>query len=349
MIYEIFNTNHRKVEIGPYHQELMIPLKLLLEVDGEVIVSCQPVTGFCHRGIEKTLTKLPWGSTVPIASRLDPGVSIFSELAYCMAVEEISQLEVTQRAQVIRRILCELAKISSHLKGLASIAGSVSAVTVVHYISREREKILDVFEAVTGARFFLNTIGFGGVRHNITEGMVDKVLIVCEEIKLKISEYHQTLSNHVNFQERAINVGVLNNKVCNECGVTGPNLLATNLSADGSDAYDRYWFRINETLESIKTIEQQISHLGTLQKDNMEIKGIESISKGESFITIPAPEGELGCYVASDGGDKPMRVQFKTPSVSSLAAFTKVIEGCWLSDLAIVFTSLNISIAEVDK
>ena len=169
-------------EIGPYHGSLPAAMRMSLHLDGEIIVSCNVETGFLHRGLEKACELHPWQAVVSYADHLDPEVAVFGELAVCLAVEEIGDIKVPLRANSIRIILCELSRISAHLAFIVRMAKAVGSETIIHYVLRDREKILDLFELLTGARFSLNFLRFGGVNADVTDGFIERVFEVCEMI-----------------------------------------------------------------------------------------------------------------------------------------------------------------------
>ena len=150
---ELLRTDLTTWEIGPYHGALPGPMRLKLTLDGEIIVSGEAETGFLHRGLEKAIELHGWRSSVVYSDHLDPEAAIFGELALCMAVEEIADYTIPARATSIRTILSELARIGSHMLYIVKVANSVGAETLVHYVLRDRERILDLFELLTGARF----------------------------------------------------------------------------------------------------------------------------------------------------------------------------------------------------
>ncbi len=362
-------------EIGPYHGALPAPMRLQLSLDGEIIASCKVETGFLHRGLEKACELHTWHSTVAYADHLDPEVSLFGELAVCLAVEEIANIEVPKRAQNIRLILSELTRMSAHLYYMVRMAKSVGSETIIHYVLRDREKILDLFELLTGARFSLNFLRFGGVSADVTDGFIERVLETCEIIRIRMKEYNDLFTfNHI-FLKRTAYVGTLPANLVRSCGITGPNARASGISNDVrksnpymgydqieftiplgrgeegylGDVHDRFILRLRELTQSIEILKQLVNAVPGGAFLNRELGKEYVVPAGEAYSRIESSRGLLGCHVVSDGRECPSRIQFRTPTVAVLMAIPKLITGIRIEDLPVVLASLDLGIAEADR
>lgn len=376
---ELFRSDVTQWVIGPYHAALSGPMRISLKLDGEVIVDGVIETGFSHRGLEKSFELHPWISSVAYADRLDSEGSVFAELALCLAVEEICELKVTPRAQAIRLILAELTRISSHLAYLARMARAASAETALHYILRDREKVLDLFELITGSRFNVNFLRFGGVASDVTEGFIERVVEICELVRIRIKEYNDLFSFNHSFLKRTVGVGVITAEQAKRHGVTGPNARASGVSLDYrkgqpglsvptgyekidfeiclgtgdlgvlGDAHDRFLLRLRELSTSIEILRQLAESVPFGEYAATRVTRDFAVPRGEAYARVESARGLLGCYVASDGTDKPARVQFRTPSIASISLLPELLVGSRVEDIPILIASLDLSVSEVDR
>ncbi|MEO5969547.1 MAG: hypothetical protein ABIQ95_06435 [Bdellovibrionia bacterium] len=362
-------------EIGPYHGSLPAPMRMSLSLDGEIIASCKVETGFLHRGLEKTCELHPWQAVISYADHLDPEVAVFGELAVCLAVEEIGDIEIPPRAKSIRIILCELSRISAHLTFIVRMAKAVGSETIIHYVLRDREKILDLFELLTGARFSLNFLRFGGVNADVTDGFIERVLEVCEMIRIRMREYNDLFTFNQGFLNRTSCLAVISPELIRTCGITGPNSRAAGNPFDirknaaylgydeldfevpvgrgegGSigDVHDRFLLRLREITQSMEILKQiaEAVPIGNYINPNIE-KGYV-VPAGEAYSRIESSRGLLGCHVVSDGKSNPSRIQFRPPTLANLMAVSYLVPGIRIEDLPVVLSSLDLGIAEADR
>lgn len=372
---EILRTDALSWQIGPYHAALPGPLRLCLRSEGEVVVHAETETGFLHRGLEKGLEQQAWIATVACTDHLDPEAAVFGEVSFCMAVEEIGRIPVPPRARAVRIILLELARISSHLYFVSRVAASVGAETVVHYVLRDRERILDLFELVSGVRFSLNFLRFGGVAADVTDGFIERVLEVSETIRQRLKEYNDLFTFNHAFLLRSNGVAVLSPELAMSLGVTGPNARASGIGYDlrrsrpylGYEAIDfepavareedgpigdvhaRFMVRLREIAQSIEILKQVCDSTPGGDFASIHVDREFQLPKGEAYARIESARGVLGCYVASDGSGRPARVQFRTSSVASVSTIPALLRGTRTEDIAPILASLDISVAEVDR
>jgi NADH-quinone oxidoreductase subunit D len=382
-VQEILRADATRWEIGPYHGALPGPMRLKLSLDGEIIVTGEVESGFLHRGLEKAMEVHSWRSAITYADHLDPEAALFGELVFALAVEQITGQSIPARAVAIRAILSELSRVSAHMLYMVKVAHSVGAETMVHYVLRDRERVLDLFELLTGARFSLGFLRFGGVRNDVTEGFIERVLEVCELIRTRVKEYNDLFTFNRTFLMRTSKVGVITPELAKKIGLTGPNARASGLAMDVrrahpylnylsqdfdvpvgkgvggavGDSHDRFLVRLREIGESLVILR----HLAeSMPSGDFSCAGVGldaaspedvalSIPRGEAYARIESSRGLLSCHVISDGGERPARVQFGVPSVATLAALPEILKGIWIDDLPVMLASLDISLAEADR
>jgi NADH-quinone oxidoreductase subunit D len=270
------------INMGPQHPSTHGVLRLLLELDGETVVSCTPIIGYLHTGIEKNTEYRTWPQGITFVTRADYLSPFFNELAYCLGVERLLGIEAPPRAQVLRVMFNELNRISSHLVWLATGSLELGAVSMMLYGFREREVILDIFESVTGLRMNHNYIRIGGVIMDIDEDGERKILEFLDEMPRRMDEYETILNDNPIWRERNVGVGILSAEDALAFGVTGPVLRAAGVPADlrkdapysgyetyefdvplrtEADSYARYLIRLEEMRESMKIVAQCLERL----------------------------------------------------------------------------------------
>lgn len=372
---DLQKSNRAIWELGPYHGALPGPMKVRARLDGEVVAALEVETGFVHKGLEKSFEFRSWKSAITYVDRLDPEAAVFGELALCLAVEKISGLKPSPRAQAVRLLVSELSRISAHMHSMAKMAASVGADTVIHYILRDREKILDLFELLTGARFALNFLRFGGLASDVSEGFLERVIEVGELIRTRLKEYNDVFSFNYVFLKRSTGVGILTPAQAIRHGVTGPNARASGVSFDvrrnhpysgyerleinaivgsgefgvAGDAHDRFLVRLREISQSLDMIRQIAEAL-----PDGEYQGIGALEdfappSGEAYVRVESSRGLLGCHLVSDGSSHPCRIQFRVPSVCALSAAQDLLVGTRIEDLPVILASFDLSLAEVDR
>lgn len=378
---ECLQTDVTTWEIGPYHGALPGPMRVRFQLDGEVIIAAKVETGFLHRGLEKAMELHPWEAATVYADHLDSEGAFFGELALCLAVEEIAGIEVPSRAQAIRVVISEIARISSHLVYAARLARSVGAETLVHYVLRDREKLLDLFELLTGARFSLNFSRYGGVAGDVTDGFIERVLEVTDLLRIRQKEYNDLFTFNQTFLKRTRGVGVLTSDDIRNFGVTGPNARASGVAIDirkahpycgfdkidfdalvirgdgidevRGDTHDRFLLRLREISQSLGILRDTVDGIPSgpfcATKPATKPEGPIMIPAGEAYARVESARGLLGCHVISDGKRMPTRVQFRTPTSSHILLVPKLVQGIRIEDFPVFLASLDLSIAEADR
>ena len=270
------------LNMGPQHPSTHGVLRLVLELRGEEVVSCQPVIGYLHTGIEKSIEFRTWVQGVTFVTRMDYLSPIFNETAYCLSVEKLLDVSAPPRAQALRVLMMELNRVSSHLVWLATTGLELGALSMMLYGFREREQILDILEEVTGLRMNHAWVRPGGVSQDMPQGTERKIRDFIDEMRRKTDEYEDLLTANPIWIERTRNIGLLSEQQCLDLGVTGPMLRASGLALDvrkaepycgyeqyefevpvgtGADAYTRYQLRIAEMRESLSIVEQVLDSL----------------------------------------------------------------------------------------
>jgi len=382
------------LNMGPQHPSTHGVLRLLLELDGEVVVTCIPDIGFLHTGIEKNMEVKTYTQALVMTDRMDYLNNLGNNLTYCLAVEKLVELDVPPRAQAVRVILTELQRISSHLVWLATHALDLAAMSVFLYCFRERELILDLFEMVSGQRMMTSYIRPGGLWRDLPPGFEDAVRRFLKAFPARIAEYESMLTKNPLFVDRTRRIGVISAEDALRWGLTGPMLRGSGIGLDfrkaqpysgyeqyefdvptgtHGDTYDRYLVRMAELYQSVRIIQQALDRLpgGPFISSNRKFvppprselgHSMEAVihhfklwtegfpaPKGAVYVATESPRGELGCYLVGDGGPKPYRVHFRTPSFAHLQVLPRLSKGHFVADLVGIIGSADIVLGDADR
>ncbi len=364
-----FQTEEMILNLGPQHPSTHGVLRVVLKIDGEVITAAQPDVGYLHRGTEKLAENRTYPQMLVISDRWDYLSAMSNNLIWCLAVEKLLQIEVPLRGDYLRVIMVELNRIASHLVFFGTYGIDIGAYTPFLHAFREREKILDLFEEVSGARMTYNYIRIGGVMADLPEDWIGKCRSFLEWIKPRFVEYDILLTENPIFKDRTQNIGIISKEDAISYAITGPNLRGCGISFDlrkdepychyqdfkfdvptgkQGDCWDRYWVRIQEMKESVKIVEQALDHLPT-GVPNAKVPRIIRPPVGESYAQLEAPRGVLGIYCLSAGEDKPYRVHVRAPSFINLTILQKILVGMKLADVVAILGSIDIVLGEVDR
>jgi NADH-quinone oxidoreductase subunit D len=276
---EAFSGETMALNVGPSHPTTHGVLRVMMELDGDVIKSARPVIGYLHRGDEKIAENMTYNQFVPYTDRLDYLAPLANNVAYAIAVEKLAQLEVPERCQAIRVLCCELARISSHLLGVGVYGMDAGAWTVFMYTFTQREKLYTLFEELTGARFTTSYTRIGGVARDIPDGWLGRVSDFCDQVLPVLDEVDKLLTRNRIFMDRTEGVGIISKDKALAYGMTGPNLRASGVDLDlrkdrpysgyerydfdvpigtKGDCYDRYLVRGEEIRQSVRIVRQVI-------------------------------------------------------------------------------------------
>lgn len=358
------------LNLGPQHPSTHGVCRLILKVDGEKVVKIDPVIGYLHRGIEKLAENRNYIQFLPLTDRLDYISSMSNNMVYSMAVEELMETEVPERADYIRIMMLELQRLASHLLFVGTFGADVGAWTVLMYGFRERERIIDLLEMVSGGRLAYTYIWPGGVRYDLPDGFLEKCKKTMEDLPKYFEDYKKYFYGNEIFLKRCEGVGVLKSKDAVNLGVTGPVLRASGIAHDvrrddpysiygqfdfkvvtetGGDVLARFNVRINEMYESINIVNQALEQIpGGDYKAKMP--KILKPPQGEVFSRTESPRGELSIHLVSDGiGKNPYRLKIRAPSFCNLSAFSSFAEGDIISNLIANFASIDIVLGGVDR
>ncbi len=356
-----------KLNLGPQHPSTHGVLRLILELDGEKIISCEPDVGYLHRGMEKMAEKLSYIQYLPTVDRIDYLAGFFYSELFCRTIENALEVELSEKVKNIRILLLELNRIASHLLWIGAFLMDLGAVSPFFYAFRERELILQYLEKLTGQRMMYNYFVFGGVRHDIFD--LDEVENISKIIKSKIKDYEDLITENPIFLSRTVDKGVLEPYVALNNGITGVNLRASGVSldfrkfdklynsidfnviiSDKKDSWVRYKARVLEIQESLKIVNQALTKIKTLKFEQTLIKPLNlKLPDGEYYSEIEAPRGLASLYINSDGKDKPYRLKWRTPSYYSVNLLRKLLVDTYLNDAIAISGSLDIILPEVDK
>ena len=368
-VAEKIDTEEFIVNMGPQHPSTHGVCRLLLKMDGEVIVDVVPYVGYLHRSMEKVAENRTYLQYIPLTDRIDYVSAMFCNHVFCLAVEKLAQIQVPERAEYIRVIMDELNRIASHLVWLGTFALDLGAITPFLYCFREREKVLDLLEMVSGQRMTFNYMRFGGVSKDLPPEFIPKTKEFIEYFKPRVDEYEYILTNNPIFLGRTKGVGILDQKTAIDYSVTGPNLRATGLKWDlrkdepysiydrfefdipagtNSDTWDRYMVRIQEMRQANRIVEQALE---SIPEGEIKTKTptVFRPPKGEVYARIESTRGEMGFYIVSDGSTIPYRLKMRTASFSNLAVLPEMSRGWKIADIVAIFASLDVIMPDVDR
>ena len=403
------------VNMGPQHPSTHGVLRLMLELEGETITELRCGIGYLHTGIEKNTEYRTWTQGVTFVTRMDYLSPLYNETAYCLAVEELLGItnDVPERASVIRVMMMELNRISSHMVALGTGALELGAMAPMFFAFRERERVLDIFEMVSGLRMNMAYVRPGGVAQDLPEGSIAKIRELVKDLRKNFKDNETLLVGNTIWIKRTKDVGFLDLAGCITLGVTGPVLRATGMpwdlrktqpycgyenynfdviTTDTCDVYGRFLIRMQELEQSLRIIEQccdkleglegapvmvadkkiawpaqlalgsdglgnSLEHIRQIMGTSMEalIHHFKIVTEGfrvpagQVYVPIESPRGELGAHIVSDGGTRPYRMHFRTPSFSNLQATSAMCEGSLIADVVAAVASIDPVMGDVDR
>jgi NADH-quinone oxidoreductase subunit D len=409
------------LNFGPQHPAAHGVLRLVLEMDGEVIQRADPHVGLLHRATEKLAETKPYVQNVGYMDRLDYVSMMCNEHGYVMAIEKLLGIQPPMRAQYIRVMFDEITRILNHLLWLGAHSLDIGAMTAFLYAFREREDLMDCYEAVSGARMHAKYYRPGGVARDLpghmpqyeasrwrskreveklnearSGSLLDFIADFCQRFPALIDEYETLLTDNRIWKQRTVDIARVSAERAVQLGFTGPMLRGSGVEWDlrkkqpyevydrmdfdvpvgtNGDCYDRYLVRMEEMRQSTRIIEQCIEWLrvnpGPVliedhkvapppreeMKADMEslihhfkffTEGF-SVPAGEAYAALEAPKGEFGCYLVSDGANKPYRLKVRAPGFAHLSAFNEMVQGHMLADVVAVVGTQDLVFGEVDR
>ncbi|MBI3762125.1 MAG: NADH-quinone oxidoreductase subunit D [Chloroflexi bacterium] len=382
------------LNMGPQHPSTHGVLRLILELDGEIVVNAIPDVGYLHTGIEKNMEAKTFTKALVMTDRLDYLNTVGNNFVYCLAIEKLMDVKVPPRAQALRVILAELQRIASHLVWLGTHAADIASQSMLFYCFRERERIMDIFEMVSGQRMMTSYIRPGGVWRDVPAGFEDAVREFVNLLPAKVPDYEALLTKNPIWLDRTVGIGKIDAQTALAWGLTGPSLRGSGVNYDvrkampysgyeqyefevplgtHGDIYDRYLCRMMEFRQSVRIVEQALSKLpkGPVITDDRKVAppprselgtSMEAVihhfklwtegfsaPPGEVYVATESPRGELGVLLAGNGGPKPHRVHFRTPSFVNLSALPILSKDHFVADLVAVIGSIDIVLGDVDR
>jgi NADH-quinone oxidoreductase subunit D len=366
------------MNMGPQHPSAHGVFRAILTLEGETVVAVDAVIGYLHRCHEKLGESLTYVQYPTIASKTDYVAAMTAELAYVLAVEKVGRIDVPPRAQWLRVLVAELQRIASHCLWLGTwcldMGGALGGgATVFLYCMREREMILDLFEALTGARLLYGFHQVGGTRYDLPAGWTEQCRRTVDHIEQRVGEYEAMLEDNAFFLVRTQGVGVISPELAQEVGVSGPLIRGSGIAHDvrrtepyssyeafdfqvpvetAGDCYARYRVRMQEFRQSIRIVRQVLDGLpeGPISsRPGVKSVGQVRIPKGEGYARVESARGEVGLYLIADGGPKPYRMKWRGASFSNLAVLPHIIPGHKVADVVAIMGSVDPVFGEVDR
>jgi len=367
-----FHGDLLEISMGPHHPSTHGVFRMQVTLDGETIVKLKPVFGYLHRNHEKLGENTTYLASMPYTDRLDYLNSMTNNWAYALAVEKLAGQTVPERAEYLRIILAELTRLLNHtcLAGFL-LQDSGAMGTPLMYAFREREKILELFEALSGSRMMCNFQRFGGCRVDASPEWLAAAQTVVDNYGGFLDEFEALLTGNEILMARTQGTGVLTPALAVSASVTGPMLRATGVDYDirkvdayglyarfdfrvplggHGDTYDRYMIRILEMRESLKILQQALRDLpaGPIMDPKAKLRGFRP-KAGEAYGRIEGPKGEIGFYLISDGSPNPYRYRVRPPSFVNLTILEDMCLGQTIADAVIILGSVDIVLGEVDR
>src|SRR5215469_2832887 len=361
-----------EIALGPHHPSTHGVFRMDVVLDGEKVVRLKPVFGYLHRNHEKIAESASYLASMPYTDRLDYICSLTNNWAYALAVEKLAGLQVPERAEYIRIITAELTRLINHTATIGFLMQEMGASgTPLMYAFREREKILDLFESLSGSRMMCNYMRFGGCRVDVSAAWLDGARKVVSGLPKFVDEFEELLTGNEILLARTQGVGVLRPELAVNASVTGPMLRASGVNydirkvdrygiydrfkfrvplGDHGDIFDRYMVRVLEMRESIGILEQALKDVpgGPVMDPKAKIRGFKP-KPGEAYGRIEAPKGELGFYLISTGQPEPYRYRVRPPSLINLTVLEDMCLGHNVADVVLIFGSVDIVLGEVDR
>ena len=363
-------TEGMTLNLGPQHPATHGTLRIVARLDGEQVVWAEPVCGYMHRGKEKLCEVRTYPQINTLVNRIDWLGHFSNEVPFILACEELMGVEAPPRAQWIRTIFFEMARIANLGLFLGDMGVQLGAITPVFYAFRDREYVLNLMESVTGGRFHPNFDRIGGLKEDLPRGWIDECHQAMQRQREFCDEMEDLLVGNEIFQARTRGIGVIPRDVGLEYGVSGANIRASGVDWDlrrdepsplawsevdwkvwthpDGDSFARYWVRLQEVRESTLIVEQLLDGLpsGPIQA---KVPRIIKVPAGEAWVHTENPLGEMGFYVVSKGGLGPFRCKIRTPSFNNISITPWLLRGVYVPDVITILASLYFILGDVDR
>ena len=358
------------LNMGPQHPATHGTLRIVVKLDGEQVVSCEPVMGYMHRGYEKLTEVRTYPQVTTLINRIDWLGSFANEVPFILAAEKLMEIEAPPRAQWIRTILFEMSRIANISLFVGDMALHIGAMTAAFYAFRDREFVLNQIEAVTGGRFHPNFDRIGGLKDDLPKGWIADTKAAMERIRDFCDEMETLVEGNEIFQARTRGIGVIPADVALAYGLSGANLRASGIDWDlrrdqpvglawdevdwnvvthpDGDSFARFWVRLQEIREATSIIDQLCDGLpgGPIMA---KVPRIIKVPEGEAWVATENPLGEMGYYVVSKGDLGPFRVKIRTASFNNVAVVPWVTRGVYVPDVVTILASLYFILGDIDR
>jgi NADH-quinone oxidoreductase subunit D len=366
-----FESDGMTLNMGPQHPATHGTLRIVVQLDGEQVISCEPVMGYMHRGYEKLCEVRTYPQVTTLINRIDWLSHFANEVPFILGAEQLMGVEAPPRAQHIRTIFFEMARIANITLFLGEMGLQLGAMTAAFYAFRDREHVLNLLEAVTGGRFHPNFDRIGGLKDDLPKGWVDECHQVMAKIRRFCDEMEELVMNNEIFEVRTRGIGVIPKNVALGYGLTGANARASGVDLDlrrddpdipmawkhadfkvwthpDGDSFARYWVRLQETRESTKIVDQLLDGLpaGPIMA---KVPRIIKVPAGEAYVQTENPLGWMGFYVVSKGDLGPFRVKIRTASFNNVSIVPWVCKGVYVPDVITILASLYFILGDLDR
>lgn len=364
----MLRTEELLLNVGPQHPSTHGVFRIIVKLDGEVIREAIPVMGYLHRGTEKLAENLNYTQIIPYTDRMDYLSAMTNNYVLVNAVEKLMGLQVPEKAEYLRVIVMEMQRVASHLVWWGTYLLDIGALSPFLFAFVEREKIIDLFTEISGARLTYNYMRVGGVKWDAPDGWIEKVKEFVKQMHGRMDEFDRLVSGNEIFLSRIKGIGQYDAETAINYGLSGANLRCTGVKWDlrkdqpysiydrfqfdvpvgtNGDCYDRYLVRMAEIRQSLRILEQaleQYPYNGEILKAPRAIRP----PAGEVYAGIESPRGEIGCYIVSKGKTEPFRLKFRRPSFVNLQILPKLLVGETMTNLVTILGGIDIVLGEVD-
>ncbi len=369
-------TEDMVLNIGPQHPATHGVLRLRLTLDGERIVSCEPIIGYMHRGVEKLFEVRDYRQIIVLANRHDWLSAFSSELGVVLAVERMLGMEVPERATWTRMLLAELNRVLNHLMFLGSYPLEVGAITPIFYAFRERETIQEVMEEISGGRMHYMFNRVGGLKEDLPAGWLGRVSAAVAAVRTRLPQIEDLIFGNEIFQSRTRGVGVLAPETIAEYGVSGPIARASGVDSDlrrddpylaydelaasgalrvmtreGRDCYARYGMLLDQVKVSLDLADACLDRIGAMPQGpiNVRLPKILKAPEGHTYAWTENPLGVNGYYLVSRGEKTPWRLKLRSASFNNISVLPTMLPGCVVADMVAILGSMFFVVGDIDK
>ncbi len=363
-------TEGMTLNIGPQHPATHGTLRIVAKLDGEQVITAEPVMGYMHRGYEKLAEVRTFPQVTTLINRIDWLGSFANEVPFILAAEQLMEVEAPPRAQWIRTVLFELSRIANITLFLGDMAVQVGAITPVFFAFRDREHVLDQIEAVTGGRFHPNFDRIGGLKDDLPAGWITETKQALKKIRGFCDQIEELVEGNEIFQARTRGIGVIPPEIGLAYGLSGPNIRASGVDWDArrdnpcglvhdqvdwkvwthpdGDSFARFWVRLQETREATRIVDRLLDGIpaGPVMA---KVPRIIKVPAGEAYVETENPLGVMGYYVVSKGDLVPFRVKIRSASFSNMSITPWLLKGVYVPDIITILGSLYFILGDIDR